>query len=191
MLVVPPKSGLEFLRYDLDEGLPLAFEVFDHESGEAIEVYEARHIKQTNSAEHGILLHTGPIETERFPRDMPFTWSVEADGYSVVYGDERAFEDEKKRRVARVELKPGWSTRFLIMGGKRGTRPQPLAGADVYLNLNFAGRTDANGGVSVYAEKEPESIEVRYFDWEVAEAISLEKRRSNVTPVMIFEPARD
>lgn len=186
VLVSPPREGIEFLRYDLDEVLPLAFEVFDAESEEPVTDFEARHIKQTNSDEHGVFLHTGPIEGEQFPRDMPFRWSVEADGYAVAYGDERAFVEEDGRRVAKVYLKRGWSTRFLVMGGK--PRTAPLDGAEVWIDGSFVGSTGPDGGLDVALAEAPGSVDVRYGDWTLAEEIALFKRRSNVTPVLMTAP---
>jgi hypothetical protein len=191
LLVVPPMEGIVFLRYDLDEVLPLEFLVVDAETHEEIADFEARHIKQTNSDEHGVLLHTGPLEGEQFPLDQPFTWSVEADGYAVAYGNESAFEVVEGRRRALVELQPGWSTRFLIMGGEKGGRPRPLPGADIYLDGEFIGRSGPNGGLVVHRDEPPGSAAVRYLDWEPMNAITLVKRRSNVTPVVMAEPERD
>lgn len=191
MRVVPPRAGIEFMRYDLDEAPELVFEVFDAETEQPIEGFEARHIKQTNSDEHGVLLHTGPLEGEQFPLDQPFRWSVEADGYAVAYGDESAFEMRDGKRVARVVLSPGWSTRFLIMGGSKGTRPRPLPGVDVYLDDEFVGRSGPEGGLVVSMQEEPSTVEVRYLDWEPMQPISLMKRRSNVIPVVLAEPERE
>lgn len=189
--VAPPVSNLEFLRFDLDAVLPLVFEVTDAETGEPVLAFEARHIKQTNSAEHGVLLHTGPIESEQFPRDLAFVWSVEAAGYAVAYGDQSAFEEREGKRVAHVALKRGWSTRFLVMGGPQGSRPQPLAGAEIEIDGEVAGHTDGNGGLVVSLDVEPEQVAVRYLDWEAVEGVATEKRRSNVTPVILSEPSRD
>lgn len=189
--VAPPASNIEFLRFDLDGAVPLIFEVTDAETGEPVADFEARHIKQTNSAEHGVLLHTGPIESEQFPRDQAFVWSVEADGYAVAYGDQGAFEERDGKRVARIRLNPGWSTRFLVMGGPDGTRPQPLAGAEIRIDGDVAGRTDENGGLVVVMDAEPSEIEVRYLDWKSAAGVSTSRRRSNVTPVILVEPSRD
>ncbi len=186
--VAPPTSGIEFLRFDLDEVLPLTFEVYDFESGEAIEEFEARHIKLTPSEEHGVLLHTGPIEASQFPRDQAFLWSLEADGYAVAYGDEHAFaEDKDGKRVARVGLKRGWSTRFLLMGGKRGSRPRPVADGEVYLDGEFVGRSDVNGGLVVFAEEAPEEIIARYPGSSESFWGSVQKKRSNVTAIVMTQ----
>ena len=191
MLVVPPVEGLEFLRFDMDEALPLEFEVLDAESKDFVLGFEARHIKISDSDEQGVLLHTGPLEGEQFPLDQPFLWSVEADGYATAYGDESVFEMRDGKRVARIELVPGWSRRFLVMGGERGSRPRPLPGADVYLDGEFQGRTGPGGGLVVFLAEAPSEVEVRYLDWQPLSPISLEKRRSNVTPVVMAEPERD
>ena len=187
--VAPPVSGIEFLRFDLDEVVPLTFEVFDLESGDAIEDFEARHIKLTPSEEHGVLLHTGPIEATQFPRDQAFLWSVEADGYAVAYGDEHAFTEEKDgKRIARVGLKRGWSTRMLLMGGKNGSRPRPVAGGEVYLDGKYVGSSDANGGLVLFAEEAPEEIVARYPGASESFWGRVQKQRSNVTAIVMTEP---
>ena len=189
--VAPPASGLEFLRFDLDDVVPLVFEVFDATSREPITDFEVRHIKQTNSAEHGVLLHTGPLELDQFPRDEAFVWSLEADGYAVAYGDEGAFTEVDGKRIARVALKPGWSTRFLVMGGPEGTRPQPVESADVSVDGVLLGRTDQNGTLDVVLETEPELVNIDYPEWNISMSLTPERRRSNVTPVILLEPKRD
>ena len=191
VLVSPPASSIEFLRYDLDQALPVVFRVFDAKSREPIEDFDARHIKQTNSEEHGVFLHTGPLESEQFPLDMPFDWSVEADGYATAYGDESAFTIEDGSRVADVYLARGWSTRFLVMGGMPHTRP--LSGADIVLDGEVVGRTGPDGGLNVSREEAPGSVEVRYFGWTLAKPISIvegvnSRSRSRVTPVLLKEP---
>ncbi|MCA9695355.1 MAG: hypothetical protein KC636_37595 [Myxococcales bacterium] len=106
----------------------------------------------------------------------------------MAYGDESAFTEEAGRRVARVALRRGWSTRFLVMGGKRNERASPLAGADVVLDGEVVGRTGPDGGLVVALDAQPAAVEVRYFGWSLGRAISLEKSRSNVTPVILVEP---
>lgn len=187
--VAPPTTGLEFLRFDLDEVVPLQFEIYDLATNEAIEDFEARHIKITASEEHGLLLHTGPIEASQFPRDQAFLWSVEAAGYAVAYGDEAAFTEEKDgRRVARIGLKTGWSARLLLMGGPRGSRPRAVAGGEVYLDGEFVGRSDSNGGLVVYAKEAPVELTARYPGSSESFWGLVEKRRSNVTPIVMTEP---
>ena len=184
VLVSPPAANIEFLCYDLDEVFPLAFEVFDAETRERIYLFNARHIKQTSSPEHGVFLHTGPVEGQRFPLDVPFVWSVDASGYATAYGDERNFSLERDRRIARVDLERGWSTRFLVMGGEPSM--QPLVGAEIYLNGELAGGTDGTGALNAKSEEPPEKVDVRYLDWVLHQPIELNsRRRSQVTPVLM------
>ena len=191
LLVAPPASNIEFLCYDLDETVALVFEVFDAVTQEPIQAFDARHIKQTNSELHGVFLHTGPLEGRQFPRDMPFDWSVHAEGYATAYGTEASFAPDGDRLVARVYLQRGWSTRFLVMGGKPSARPLPAA--EIRLDGELVGRTGPNGALNVQLPGQPESIEVRYLDWVLVEPVDLSastgaRRQSKVTPVILRPP---
>lgn len=192
MSVRAPANGLDFVRYDRDEKLPLVFEVFDAKSGEAIEEFSAAHLEQTVSEQSGVFMHAGPIDTNSFPASARFNWSLWAEGYRASFGDERAFEWKQGRRVARVELTPGWSARLVVLGREPTLRP--LYRAEVRVNGRFMGATDMDGALVIALDETPESIEVGYKDW-VLENDPFDPRpgttpnlRGHVVPLILKAP---
>lgn len=161
--VVPPAYGMDFLCHDLDDQSELRFEVFDARSGDALESFSAAHLEQTVSAESGVFMHAGPIEAGSFPGAERFRWSVWAEGYRAVFGDERAFQLVEGVRVARVELSPGWSARIVVLG--RDPAMRPLMNAEIVIDEHSVGRTDEEGALVVEFDERPKSIDVRYRDW--------------------------
>ena len=195
LLVRPPLESVEFLRHDGDEALPLEFHVFDGASGERIHDFEAAHVKVTVSSENGVFMHAGPLDSELFPLDREFEWTVWADGYAPAFGDERAFTLVEGRRIAEVRLGSGWSTRFFVMGGAPATRP--LGGAVILLDGEVVGRSDDQGWLEVHRAEAPDAIEVRYEDLVLAEDPlsgyrgATRARRAHVTPILLSPPPRD
>ena len=165
-IIVPPAEGLEFLRFDLDERVPLEFRVIDAATGEAIEGFRVRTVRATESRDNGVLLHTGPLDPEGFPLEGAFCWTIDADGYAPAFGSDADFVLEDGKRVAQVAMHPGWATRFVVMGGKPNTRL--LEGAEVVLDGRTVGRTGPDGALVVRLDEPPESVEVRYLGWRLA-----------------------
>lgn len=165
MRVRPPANGLVFTRYDRDPRLPLAFEVRDARTDAEIAAYQVRHVQLTPSADAGVFLQTGPLDVDAFPLDARFAWTLWADGYAAAFGDETAFERRGERRVARVRLEPGWSTRVLVLA--KDPLARPVSGAEVLLDGRFAGTTDTHGMVAVRASARPASLGVRLDGWSV------------------------
>lgn|GEM_PF-2825685 len=197
-VVRAPAEGMDFLRLDRDEVLPLEFQVFDGKSGEAIADFSAAHLEQTVSASSGVFMHAGPIDAESFPSASNFRWSVWAEGYRAAFGDERAFqfvpadEEGPERRVARVELWPGWSARLVVLGREPSMRP--LERVRVRIDGRFVGATDHEGALVVELDAPPERIEADYRDW-VLENDPLDPRpgtspalRGHVTPLILKAP---
>jgi len=150
---------LTFLRYDKDATVPLAFEVVDGATGEAIAAYTVRHLQTSVSQDAGVFLHTGPFDLERFPVQGAFAWSLWAEGHAPAFGDETSFELRGERRVARVVLQAGWSTKLFALA--RDPLARPLAGAEVYVDERFAGATRSDGTLVLRAAQRPAKIEVR------------------------------
>ena len=163
MRVRAPAAGLDFVRYDHDELLPLRFEVFDASSGERIEEFRAAHLEQSVSEQNGVFMHAGPLDTESFPNVAHFQWSVWAEGYRPSFGDERSFRERDGRRVARVELRPGWAARLVVLGREPTLRP--LFRAGVRIDGRYMGATDREGALVVELDEAPERIEVLYKGW--------------------------
>lgn len=164
--VSPPAAGLAFLRYDAERALPLVFHVFDARSREPITDFEVRRLSLTPSSDHGVFLHTGPIELGTFPMQGAFQWSLSADGHAAAFGDETSFVEKDGARVAEVLLEPGWSTKLLVLA--RDPTARPLANAEVWLDGERAGRTDASGMLVLRAKAKPKTLEVRADGFELA-----------------------
>ena len=189
MRLRPPAAAIEFLRYDRDETAPLVFEVVDAESGQAITDFETRHIQMTVSDENGVFLHAGPLEADAFPLDRDFQWALWDEQHAPAFGDQRAFELVDGRRVAHVELRRGWSTRFIVMGNSPSTKP--LAGVELRLDGLSIGASDARGVLDAFLAEPPAQLEIRYHDWELASdplgpgRRAAARSRAYVTPVLI------
>jgi len=189
--VTPPAEALEFLRYDQEDALPVVFRVFDAESKEPIEDFDAAHLQQTVSAENGVFMHAGPLAAESFPVDATFRWSLWASGYAPAFGDQSAFREEEGRLIADVFLEPGWSRRFVVLGPDPTMRP--LAGAEVLLDGESMGTTSADGSLTVRCDSAPESIDVRFRDWVLGSTSSSQNRASDrvrgyTTPLVVRPP---
>lgn len=150
---------LEFLRYDREKTLPLTFEVTDARTGAHIESFAVRRLQTNVSRDAGVFLHTGPIELGTFPIQGPFQWSLASDGYAPAFGDETNFVEDGERRVARVTLERGWGTKLLALA--RDPLARPLAGAEVYVDTRFAGRTANDGTLVLRGDARPAQLEVR------------------------------
>ena len=150
---------LEFLRYDREKTLPLAFEVTDARTGARIESFAVRRLQTSVSRDAGVFLHTGPIELGTFPIQGPFRWSLASEGYAPAFGDETSFVEDGARRVARVALERGWGTQLLALA--RDPLARPLAGAEVFVDGTFAGRTNHDGTLVLRGDARPARIEVR------------------------------
>ncbi len=192
MTVEAPAAGLDFVRLDRDEVLPLSFEVFDALTGDPIEEFSAAHLEQTVSDRSGVFMHAGPIDQDSFPQVSSYDWSVWAQGYRPSFGDENSFELREGRRVARVGLHRGWAARIVVLGREPTMRPLPRA--TVRVDSHFAGATDANGALIVERDSAPEKIEVEYRDW-ILENDPLDPRpgtspqvRGHVLPLILRVP---
>ncbi len=164
--VTPPADDLEIWLYDERDTITLAFRVTDAQTGEPIEDYTAYSVKTEVTEENGVLFHAGPVKLDDFPLDARIRWRLWADGYAPASGDERDFlEEEDGRWVAEVKLEPGWGRRFVVLG--RNPTMRPLEGAQVLLDGDVAGKTDANGALDVFRETAPESLDVIWADWKV------------------------
>lgn len=157
---------LEFLRYDREKTLPLAFEVTDARTGTRIESFAVRRLQTNVSRDAGVFLHTGPIELGTFPIQGPFRWSLTAAGYAPAFGDETSFVEDGERRVAHVELERGWGTQLLALA--RDPVARPLAGAEVFVEDRFAGRTAHDGTIVLRGDTRPTKLEVRYAGFAAA-----------------------
>lgn len=160
-----PAVGLDFVRFDREQALPLVFDVYDALTGDAIVEFSSAHLEQTVSETSGVFMHAGPFEGQAFPLASSFHWSVWADGYRASFGDETTFELRDGKRVARVELRAGWSARIVVLGREPTLRP--LYRARVEIDGVFAGVTDQDGALVVKRNAEPETIAVIYKGWEL------------------------
>jgi hypothetical protein len=161
--VSPPIDNVSFMRYDLDRCSPLTFHVTDRATGKPIESYELRTLQLTPSQDNGVFLHTGPLPTEAIPQDARFQWSLAAEGYRPVFGDESAFVRQGAARVAEVALEQGWATKALVL--MRDPTLKPAFRAEVWLDGTHAGLTDQDGMLALLAGKPPAKIEVRLPGW--------------------------
>jgi hypothetical protein len=192
--VTPPAEGIEFLRYDQDDALPIVFRVFDAESKEPIEDFDAAHLQQTVSAENGVFMHAGPLESESFAVDAGFRWSLWSRGYAPAFGDQSAFRKEDGKLVTDVFLEPGWARRFVVLGPDPTMRP--LAGAELLLDGESMGTTAADGSLTVQREAAPETIDVRFRDWVLSSTSSSQDRTSDrvrgyTTALVVRPPEED
>ena len=161
--VAAPAQGLTFLRYDLDRSSQLVFQVRDRASGERIEKFDVRALQLSPSEESGVFLHTGPLETSAVPDDAHFQWSLSAEGYRPVFGDETAFVRRGGERVAEIALERGWATKVLVL--VRDPLAKPGAHATVELDGKAVGVTGEDGMLAIAAPKPPEKLAVRLPGW--------------------------
>jgi len=161
--VSPPIDNVTFLRYDLDRCTPLVFHVTDRATGAALENFELRTLQLTPSQDNGVFLHTGPLQTQAVPEDARFQWSLWAEGYRPVFGDESAFVRQGDARVAEVALERGWATKALVL--MRDPTLKPAFRAEVWLDGAHAGLTDQDGMLALRADKPPSKIEVKLPGW--------------------------
>jgi hypothetical protein len=186
-------SGLTFLRYDKERVLPLVFEVSDASSGARIERFDVRRLQTSVSLDGGVFFHTGPIDLGTFPAQGAFQWSLSAEGYAPAFGDERSFEERDGRRVARVALEHGWSTKLFALA--RNPVAQPLARAEVYADERYVGRTGSDGTLIVSLRERPQKLDVRFSGLKLAGdplegyAGRSAERRGQVT-LAFLEPVR-
>lgn len=164
--ITGPTKPLEFLRYDREPTLPLVFEVTDARTGEPIANFAARRLQTNVSRDAGVFLHTGPLELGTYPVQGPFRWSLAAPGYAPAFGDESSFVTDGERRVARVALEAGWGTQVLALA--RDPVARPLAGAEVFVDERFAGRTASDGTLVLRGDARPSKLEVRYAGFAAA-----------------------
>ncbi|MBK7645227.1 MAG: hypothetical protein IPJ19_19645 [Planctomycetes bacterium] len=164
--VSPPIDNVSFMRFDLERTSQLAFHVTDRTTGEEIKAFEVRALQLTPSQENGVFLHTGPFETRDVPDDARFQWSLWAEGYRPVFGDESAFVREGERRVAEVALEHGWATKVLVL--TRAPAATPAARALVEIDGRSMGYTDESGMLAVSGNDEPKSLVVRLDGWRMA-----------------------
>ncbi len=163
--VSPPIDNITFLRYDLDRCSPLVFRVTDRSSGAPIEHFDLRALRLTPSQDNGVFLHTGPLETAAVPDDLRFQWSLWAEGYRPVFGDENSFERRNGARVAEIALDRGWATKALVL--MRDPSLKPALRVEVLCDGRSIGFTGEDGMLALAAEKPPERIEVRLPGWKM------------------------
>ncbi len=160
--VVPPAAGLELMRYDLDATDEFTFRVLDARTGRPLEAWTAWRIRQTVSAENGVLMHAAPLSwPARIPRDAALDWSLHAPGYAPAFGDATAFRpDGEGGLVAQVELRPGFATRLLVLG--RAPVMRPIQGAKVLADGVELGETGPRGLLDVWLPEPPKALEARW-----------------------------
>ncbi len=156
-----PVAGLQIWCRDRARRVTLAFRVLDAMSGEPLENWSASALRQTPSADRGVLVHAGPLALEGFPVDSGLEWSLWAPGHAPAFGDERAFvASDDHNWVAEARLRDGWGLRLLALG--RDPAMRPLPGARVWLDGQSAGTTDALGRIDLWAPERPSGLEVRW-----------------------------
>ncbi len=172
LVVSPPNTEVLFVREDERALYQHAFEVF------------GEHVPQGSYA---LQIHfDGAFSPElcagdpRFlaPRDARFTWSLRARGFQAAHGDESAFRTTGGRRVARVQLRPGWGGRLFLrdLGGgllhdddAAGSysvvlRPG-IPNARVFADGEEVAVSDASGLVTLALEERPEEIRIEADGW--------------------------
>ncbi len=164
----PPVDNLTFLRYDLDRCSRLVFQVTDRANGTALEHFDVRALQLTPSQDRdsGVFLHTGPLESEAVPDEMRFQWSLWAEGYRPVFGDESSFVRRDGARVAEVALERGWATMVLAL--RRDPKAKPAAQTEVWLDGRFQGRTSVDGMLAIRADGPPKQLEARLAGWHMS-----------------------
>ncbi|TDJ66259.1 MAG: hypothetical protein E2O39_16760 [Planctomycetota bacterium] len=194
MFVSPPAAGLEFMRYDAHRGTPLAFRVFDRETGDELQEYDTWLLNQTESNENGVLMHAGPLSADSLAEGARFRWSLHARGYAPFFGDEASFalDGVFGTRVADVYLERGFGTLLVVLGPDPNVRP--MAGVAVVLDGEAIGETLSDGSFWVQSPTMPERLEVRHEDWVATKnplgpmLIAGLARRGYVTAIMIRPP---
>ncbi|MEL6428947.1 MAG: hypothetical protein AAFR54_07185 [Planctomycetota bacterium] len=157
-----PGTGLRFLAFEEDRSVPLALEVVDAETGEALPdgAWSAFEVRATVSDENGVLLHSGPLDASRMSLAAEVDLAIVADGYATAFFDERSLQLDGASLSARVALERGFACRLVVLGKGRG---RVLAsGARVELDGRSAGRTDDAGALLVSAAERPERIAVTW-----------------------------
>jgi hypothetical protein len=96
------------------------------------------------------------------PTERRLEWAVVAKGCRTVFGtQDDFFPAGDGRYFATVRMEPGFALRVRVLGP--GGRP--LVGAEVHVDGEWAGETNALGTLELSRPTAPTRIEARYSDW--------------------------
>jgi len=179
LVVEAPTEDAVFTRRDDLAQLGLLLRAVDAQSGDALGRFRVQ--LQTGSAWNpGTLEVSDPAQPLAvLTAGLSFRWSVYADGYRPMHGDERDLERSERGLEATIPLTRGFGARFVLRDLDTGflhddepglvsalLRP-PVAGATILADGDAAATSDSLGLADVQLDKEPARIEIRAPGWRV------------------------
>jgi RNA polymerase sigma-70 factor (ECF subfamily) len=180
-----PATDIEFVYMDLEPMQDLALDVVDRDTGAKLERYSIQAWFPGMSR-----TGTGPNPAANIlnaiPRTRSFHFFVVADGHQPFTGDEASFGAQRERNPLRIELERGWGACFRV----EDARLRPIAGAQVSLDGQLAGTTDASGLLIVRRTSTPVRASVVAegydYDWGSIDAATGEIRLGFEAGIDVF-----
>jgi hypothetical protein len=168
-LIVKPGDAVELTVLDRAPKIDVGFEVFDKETGAAIDSFSVRVDSGSNDwSVQGVRSHEVVMDT--VPVGAHNTWAVWNYGYARVVGTlesaSHSWKVDGGRRWVRVELERGDSVTVVVHANDGSWEDfTPIVGASVLVDGREVGRTDRRGSFQLKFSAAPKSIDVRYLDW--------------------------
>jgi len=165
LVVQPSATPLEFLVRDSGERADLRVHVVADEDGSDLRAYRLSAAVRDGPERATVVLKTG--ETDAVLRGAPLgallDLRVEMQGRQMLWTSVTA---AKGREPLVLRLQSGWGAEFTVLGPQL----EPLAGARVFLDDEFAGDTDSQGVLRFAQPQVPQLCRVDYKGWKMSPA---------------------
>jgi hypothetical protein len=157
-----PGDSIELVLLDKARRIDLGFRLFDAQTGERLDEFDAYWGRWNRDAAHA-RSRSGEIAVEAWPDGAPMQWQVTKRGYACATGTlaQSVVLDEGPTRWIRVELRRG----FLLRVGACDCNADILRGAAVISDGVEVGVTNDDGVFETTLDAEPQVVDVRYADW--------------------------
>ena len=168
-LNVKPGDELDITLLDRAPRIDVGFEVFDKETGAAIEEFTVGTDAGTGNWNEN-WTKSRDFLIEDLPQGARIAWAVSAQGYQRVSGTlesaSRSWRVDGRRRWVQVELERGTVVSVIVHANDGSWEDfSPIVGASVLLDGHEVGRTDNRGSFRLKLPEHFESIDVSYLNW--------------------------
>ncbi|MCP3920549.1 MAG: carboxypeptidase regulatory-like domain-containing protein [bacterium] len=158
----PGAAPIEFYAERPAQVRPFVFDVFDAETGRALEAFEVLHTADGRAVLSRSL--DGALSLRDVPIEAAFSWAVRASGYYELVHDACRVHVFDDRVEVEAPMRCGWSYRLNARDGAG----RPLGGVEVLADGTSLGFTDGEGKLTCRHPEKPLRLSLSAEGWQHA-----------------------